>query len=110
MRTNRGLWRPGRASAAEQYGGIVRLRFRRWGGAFRAGGQHVAEPAIALRECDAMALLLLPQQREEQRLQARQVFLDVRRNHAANRRASLDGLHAIVQASEDQRDPGARFA
>src|SRR6185295_4780320 len=53
---------------------------------------------------DAIPVLLLAQQREQQAEHRRKVFLDVGRDDAAYARARLDGLHARVEAS--QRDDG----
>ncbi len=57
-----------------------------------------------------MTVFLFLQQREQERLQARQVLFDVRRDHTANRGARLDSFQAVVQARQRDGDASARFA
>src|SRR5262249_39484563 len=64
--------------------------------------QQVREVVVARRKLHAVAFALLPQEREQDTEERRKVFLDVRRDHALQRRARVDPLYPRVIAG--QRD------
>jgi hypothetical protein len=72
--------------------------------------QEGLEPAIAAGERDAMSVLLLLEQREEDPQRGRQVLLDRRGNHLAHLRARLDVLDALVERRQHDDDRRPRRA
>ena len=109
MRTDHALWRAGRASAARitagSSGAVAAGR-----GRFAPEAQHVRSqrsPSASVMRWPSFFSLSSVNSSASRRGRYSLMFVAITRR---TRRASLDGLHAIVEASEDQRDPGARFA
>ena len=98
------FWRAGGAAAHQQHRRIGRGHRRRRRTMPAVHEQQMGEIVIARFQHDAIAVLLLAEQREQHAQQRRKMLLDVGRDHALQPGARLHVLHAPVIASE--RDDG----
>ena len=101
VRAERRLGRAGGAAAEQENRRVVERQ--RHGGPrrIRMLAHQVVPRQVARLQLDAVALLLLLGQGKQQAQVRRQVFFDVRRDHAADLRARLQRLDLVIEGGQD---------